>query len=396
VGPAWSPDGTRICYAAQRDLWITPATGGNTRRLTTAGAYDRDPVWSPDGRFVYFWSIREGTTALWRIPAGGGSAVRVTLGSGPEIHPTLSRDGSRLAYSTFSENPNLVVHDLSTGQERQIGEELYEGEPVLSPDELAVAFVSDRQTPGSLNLWLQPLTSAGEPAGPPRRLTTQEGTVSQPSFSPDGRWVAYHRVLNGQRDIWIVPVAGGTPVQFTVDPAVDTQPDWSPDGRTLAFVSDRSGTQHIWVGPVIDGQPAGPAREVTRGSLSQDAPAWSPDGSHLAYVEVDDQGTREVWTVAAEGGTARQVTVGAVAWRVVWDRQTPSLFVSGFWNRDRLSLRRVALDRVGGAEPSVLAWFDKDEARSDFDVSRDGRLLVFSRAEQRGDVWVLDARRGRY
>jgi len=396
VQPAWSPDGTRICYSAQRDLWVVPGTGGGAQRLTTDGEYDREPAWSPDGRFVYFTSYREGTVALWRVPAHGGEVVRVTMGTGPENHPTLSRDGTRLAYSTLLDTADVVVRDLATGSERLVGDLRDEESPVLSPDRQAVAFVSDRRN-GRPDLWLQPLSPDGEPAGTARQLTDHPGTVAQPSFSPDGRWVAYHRVLEGQRDIWIVPVSGGPPGRFTDHPAIDIHPDWSPDGRYLAWVSDRGGGQQVWVAPVANGRPAGPPRQVTDGPNSCQAPAWSRDGARIAFIGSDAHGARDVWTVSASGGAARRVTSGAGADRVSWDWRTPgTLLVSGVWGESRFSIRRVT--EGGGPDnlPQVLVWLGTSALRTDFDVSRDGRLLAFGRQDPRGDIWILEARSGRY
>jgi Tol biopolymer transport system component len=394
--PAWSPDGTRLAYAAQNDLWVVPADGGSARRLTSDGEYDREPAWSADGRFVYFSSFREGTLALWRVPARGGPASRVTLGTGPESQPTLSADGTRLAYSTLLDTADLVVHDLATGTEHPIGDLRDEESPVFAPDGRSVVFVSDRRN-GMVDLWLQPLSETGQPLGAARRLTDNPGTVAQPAFSPDGRWVAYHRVFEGQRDIWVVPVLGAAPVRFTGDAALDVHPDWSPDGRFLAWVSDRGRGQQPWIAPVANGRPAGPPRLLTAEPISFEAPAWSHDGSQIALVGFDRRGAAEVWVVGVNGGASRRITTGAQALRICWDWQRPgALLVAGFWGQPRLSVRRVAGDGSADYPPEIVAWMGTSRLRGDFDQSRDGRLLVFGRQDARGDVWILEAPRRRY
>ena len=152
--PAWSPDGRTIAYYAARDLWAVSVAGGSARPLTIADAAEKDPVWSPDGRFVYYSSNRDGTRALWRVSVSGGAAVRLTGGQGPERHPSLTRDGSRLVYSTFVDDWDLVVRDLGSGQERQIGGERTDDSPVFAPDGRSLAFVSDRWI-RRYDLWLQ-------------------------------------------------------------------------------------------------------------------------------------------------------------------------------------------------------------------------------------------------
>jgi len=247
-----------------------------------------------------------------------------------------------------------------------------------------------------MDLWYQKLSDTGAPDGAPVRLTQQRDSTAQPSLAPDGRQVAYHRVVDGQRDIWIAPIPPGPPLQVTSDPAIDMHPDWSPDGTQVVFVSERSGNQDLWVAPVADGRPAGPARRLTTGTQDDQAPAWSPDGSRIAFVVGNEFPGSEVWTVNAQGGEARPLTTGANALRVAWDPPSGALLVSGYWDADRITIRRVD-STVPGARPSApLAWLGSLPTLADFSVSFDGRLLAFSRPDPRGDIWVLDATRGKY
>ncbi len=387
--PAWSPDGTRICYEASRGLWIVPANGGASTRLTTDNEADIEPAWSPDGRHVYFASYRQGTLALWRIAVAGGQASRVTLGSGPERHPSVSRNGRHLVYSTTNDNRDLVIHDVATGRETQVGTVRTETFPVFAPDGRTLFFVSDRWE-GRFDLWAQAIARDGT-LGEARRVTDHPGTVSHPAVSPDGRYVAYYRILEGRRDIWIVPAAGGASTRFTDDPAPHTDPAWSPDGRRLAFVSERDGEPQIWVAPVAHGGPAGPAVRVTSGPGPKQGPAWAPDGSRIAYVAGNPG---ELAVVSADGrGGARRLTSGANANWVQWDTSR-RLFAAGLWGERTFSVREV--DAVDGTvrafTPPVIVGPDP----SSFDVSFDRRFVTFSRKDFRGDIWVLEARSGSY
>jgi len=391
--PAWSPDGRAICYSAQRDLWVVSSTGGPGRRLTSDDEVDAECAWSPTGRYVYFSAYREGTMAVWRVPASGGAAERVTMGGGPEGHPSLSRDGRRLAYSTFLENPDVVLLDVVTRKEQRIGGLREEYSPVFCPDSRGLVFVSNRLG-GRFDLWAQPIGPDG-PFGPPRRLTDHPGSASHPTCSPDGRWVAYHRVLGRQRNIWVVPTESGNSMQFTSDVAADILPDWSPDGSRLAFASERGGGFHIWVQPIADGRPAGTARAVTSGDRVDIAPAWSPDGRAIAFIGSSTGDEDEVWIAPADGsGAARRVTVGAGAQRVRWERSSGLLLVSGSWGAAEMRLRRVHPEdgRSGEPIPSILIA----DGLVDLDVSPDGRLVAFARAEHRGDLWLLEAQAGSY
>ncbi len=73
------------------------------------------------------------------------------------------------------------------------------------------------------------------------RITFDSGLQSEPTWSPDGQFIAYSSDRSGNFDIWVQQVSGGNPVQITNDPAHDWQPHWSPDGKQIVFRSERDG-----------------------------------------------------------------------------------------------------------------------------------------------------------
>jgi Tol biopolymer transport system component len=393
--PAWSPDGNSICYLAHDALWVVPSSGiGPARRLTGGGSGDYDLAWSSDGRFVYFSSRREGTRALWRVESRGGAPERMTLGSGSESSPSVSRDGSLLAYATRTVLNSMVIRDLDTGRETRLPGLRDSCLAGLAPDGGRVVYASDRGEK-NIDLWIQ-LLDRGSPAGQPLRLTEDAGNASCPAFSADGKWVAYYRIIGDQRDIYTIPAAGGKPFRFTDDPAAETQPAWSPDGSLLAFVSERGGGSRIWLAPVRDGRPAGPSRCLTDGNTVAYAPSWSPDGTRIAYVGCFDSRC-EAEIIPVDGSApARAITTGAAAALVRWEPASGAVLVCGSWGEDRVSLKRAFPD---GRPPEPLSpplIFGSLEFLATFDVSLNGRLLIFSHEEVKGDIWVLKAKQGKY
>jgi Tol biopolymer transport system component len=396
--PAWSPDGKTICYTSRHGLWLVPSSGGKARPLTSEGERDFDPAWSPDGRRIYFAFYREGTVAIWRVSVSGGRPERITLGTASETHPSISRDGARLAYSAGmpAGMPSrwVILLDRDSGAEASLTDRKTEFMAAISPDKKQMVIASDRYGP-YFDLYLQPLVGM-KPSGPARRLASQGGNLSHPVFSPDGRWIAYYAILGDQRDIWTIPVAGGSPIRFTDDPAPDYHPAWSPDGAKLAFVSEREGAGRIYVEAVWDGKPAGPPRRLETGELTCEAPAWSPDGRLIAFMGLQGNGAEIYVVPVSSGSSPRRITSGAKAQRVRWDDSTGNLLVSGTWGENRVSLRRVP---PGGGPPMPLEHpvvFGPANAVGLFDVSPDGRLVVYSRERLTGDIWLLEGGSGVY
>ena len=109
--------------------------------------------------------------------------------------------------------------------------------------------------------------------------------ISSPEVSPDGKWVAYGistpdmEANRGVSNIWIVSTSGGDAIQLTQS-GKDSAPSWSPDGKTLAFLSGRDGTSQVYVISMEGGE----AKKLTTLSTGADLFKWSPDGKSIAFT----------------------------------------------------------------------------------------------------------------
>ena len=103
--PAISPDGSKIAFSYQGDIYYVPAAGGEAVRLTTTADYDTQPVWSPDGRTIAFASDRFGGMDIFTVGIEGGKAVRLTTHSGVETPLAFSPDGQWIYFSAAIQDP---------------------------------------------------------------------------------------------------------------------------------------------------------------------------------------------------------------------------------------------------------------------------------------------------
>jgi Tol biopolymer transport system component len=258
-----------------------------------------------------------------RSTGTGLDAVQLWEGNDIEGDAALSPDGRHLVFSSWIENGNLLVKDLTTGTVRPLTHDAavrtgggWPWSPVFSPDgnRIAYAWFSGNET--SLRIIARDGSNV--------RVLTTMGDVDFPyAWSPDGRLIAVNLYSAGQSRIALVSVADGsiTPLKatawrkadvggFSADgkflvyalPATDTAPDggvftlaingsseaklvagtdpaWTPDGRAVVFVSDRSGSRDLWMVPVTDGRLSG-APEILRRNIGINH-GFTRDGSLL-------------------------------------------------------------------------------------------------------------------
>jgi eukaryotic-like serine/threonine-protein kinase len=129
---------------------------------------------------------------------------------------------------------------------------------------------------GAYVTWKNRAPAASNAAIGLNRVTFEDGLQAHPTWSPDGRFIAYTSDQSGNFDIWVQPVAGGRAVQVTSDQAADWQPAWSPDGNSLAFRSEREGGG-LFIAPAFGGR----ERRLTAFGYG---PQWTPNGSQILFV----------------------------------------------------------------------------------------------------------------
>lgn len=269
---SWSPDGARLALMSDTsgswNVWTMNLNGSDLRQLTRAPSRDAAAAWSPDGRWLVFSSDRVNDVwpDLWLLDLEGHQPLqRLTRGDGKYFFPTWSPDGSSIAYIYLPTGPpywELRVLRMSDGVVQiLLTDDVFFSPPTWSPDGGKMAFVSKRS--GNPDIWVLdiPRPSSVTLESAPhslQQLTHHTAIDKEPTWSPDGRFLAFTSTRSGNEDIWVMKVPDLSPVeasmlllttlqQLTSYPASDHYPRWSPDGVTLAFTSDRAGHEDPWV-----------------------------------------------------------------------------------------------------------------------------------------------------
>ncbi len=293
VQPQYSPNGKRLAFWGkdekyQRDLWTALTDGGDIVRITNDADLDWNPVWSPDGKYLYFCSIRNGGTSLWSIavdeesgkPLGEPEAI-----VGPPAQSrfvTISRDGKSIVYVRGQPIGNVQRIEFDSMKMRTVGKPLAITDGTkhvrtadVSPDSKQVVFYLTGETQ-------EDLVTVNTDDLRWNQLTNDMARDRVPRFSPDGSRIAFYSNLTGVYEIWTIKPDGSDRQQITNHSGSGfLYPIWSPDGSHIAFSGFGSGSKII-----ENGKPWEEQTPVELPPLNEKgdwfiAWSWSPDGKKL-------------------------------------------------------------------------------------------------------------------
>ena len=351
----WSIDKDENEY--RQSIWIAKTDGSEPPRRFTTGKNDAQPRWSPDGEQLAFVSKRGDEKArrqLYVMPAGGGEPQCLTDLKEDVGEPAWSPDGTQIAFSARVPDEAYEEEDDKKRTPRRFKRLQFKLD--------SVGWTGDRRR--------HIFVVAADGSGEAKQLTDGDFEDSQPTWTPDGKSIAFTSSRDDdwdielKADIYVVPAAGGEPERLTPGDGSYSAPSYSPDGSLLAVKWAPAGfdfPRHAQIG-VVDAKSGGNLRLLTT-SLDRNCdpypdlrePIWD-EGSIVFALE--DGGNIHVYRVSPDGGEPELVHGGEIV-------------LTGFDARDGV------IARAGTTAPNLTELYVGEEQVTE--VGRafaDGRELV--------------------
>jgi dipeptidyl aminopeptidase/acylaminoacyl peptidase len=320
-----SPDGRAVVYTVgttdmdtnrvAHNIWVIPTAPGSQPRQLTQSGHDTRPQWSPDGKTIAFLSNREGVTQIYAMPAQGGNAKKITSLSTGADNEKWSPDGRWIAFtsSVFPDCPDDACNRArdDAAEKSKVKARVY--------DHLLYRHWVHWSDGKRSHLFL--VAASG---GAPRDLTPradydvppdERGDANDFNFSPDSKELCFTAVadrpeaITTNGDLFLVPTSGGEPKRITSNPGFDGHPTYSPDGRYIAYHSQKTPEYESdrWRLMIFD-RAAGTHVEVAESfDRSVDEIVWSPDSKQIYFTAVNEAEQPVYEIAAASGSTPREI-----------------------------------------------------------------------------------------
>jgi Tol biopolymer transport system component/DNA-binding winged helix-turn-helix (wHTH) protein len=427
----WSPDGKRIAYhtaEAGDPMFIANADEkerGLPLYVGAPGKHSHFPLWSRDGRFVYFvHGYVPDEMDVWRMAADGAKPEQLTFHSSRVSFPAWLDDRTLLYLATANDGSGPWLHAFDLERRRSVRVDTHGREYAsiaASVDGRRVVATEVRSTAG---LWRAPLQPDGsfDAAGAtgidirtPRGLsprvagdfmvyrapragrdgiyklaagiTTElwsgvEGRViAGPALAPDGRRLAFPVQRRGRTRLYVMNIDGSGLQRLAEELDVRGAPSWSPDGNWIAIGAMSSGTPRLFKIPLTGGAP------VALGKGYALDPAWSPSGSFVVFSTADVGTNFSIAAVNADGTPHElpPLVLSRGSRRLDFLDERQLVVLKGDLSHKEL----WAIDLQSGAERR-LTDLGRGPQVQDFDISDDAREIVFDRVREESDIVLME------
>jgi serine/threonine protein kinase len=386
---AWSPDGTRVVYhtwGAGDPTFVADHNGNNQRLIVQSetGLHNHYQVWSKDGRWIYFVRGRPATREmdLWRVPADGGAAEQLTHLDTDVAYPIPINEQMVLfvAHNKDGNGPWLWAFDGRTRTSQRVSSGLEQYTALAATADgrrLAVSVVNPQ-----VNLWSVPITDRQVEERDVEAVQLPTVRSRAPRFG--GASLFYLSSRDGADGLWSYRDGKAMEIWKGYEGGLQSPAAISADGKNVAFALARDGKQQMHV-MTADGTQLRPlAGDVdVRGTAS-----WSPDGKWIAVAGGDRNG-KGVFKLPVDGGTQVRIATGPFL-DPVWSPQGDLIVYCGAQVFTLAPLLAVRPDGTQANLPEIKVQREGERVR----FLPDGTGLVYmlgdTLAEQ--DFWLLDLR----
>jgi serine/threonine protein kinase len=383
---SWSPDRTRLVYHTRDDgdaMFVADNAGANVRQIFVSprGVHNHYPAWSTDGKWIYFVRGLPVVSAmdLWRVPASGGAAERLTEYNSDVAYPTPidqrtilyvshDRDGSGPWLWALDVNRRLT-HRISFGLEK------FRSIAASADGRRLVATVADP----TANLWSVPILDRPAEEGDVERFPVPSMRALMPRFG--GTTLFYVSSRGGGDGLWRLKDGETKEVWKGSDGALLEPAAVSGDGRRVAFVLRRNGRLRLQVETANGTEPTVAAENLE----IQGAGCWSPDGQWIVIGGSDANGPG-LFKIPADGGAPTRIATG-LASNPVWSPDGSLIAYAGANVALYAPVIAVRPDGTPVKLPAIRV--DRDGERIRF--LPNGKGLVYMQGKGASqDFWLLD------